>query len=157
MSVLFYDRIFPFVFPPRGNKSRLLKTNILTIRKNRDASNNETRQFEAKLSKNRSRRRYCEWSSFSQCISKGSWYISKINLAKLSKKLFPKSISYLSCSHDVFAKNLLVFDFLQSNQTNRRNDYGQVMKTSSHEGVDEKMVARARHRLAVSGRRCKNN
>lgn len=58
MSVLFYDRIFPFVFPSRGNKSRLLKTNILTIRKNRDASNNETRQFEAKLSKNRSRRRY---------------------------------------------------------------------------------------------------
>lgn len=106
MSVLFYDRIFPFVFPPRGNKSRLLKTNILTIRKNRDASNNETRQFEAKLSKNRSRRRYCEWSSFSQCISKGSWYISKINLAKLSKKLFPKSISYLSCSHDVYLRKI---------------------------------------------------
>lgn len=41
MSVSFYDRIFPFVFPPpRENKSRLLKTNLLTIQKNRDASNN---------------------------------------------------------------------------------------------------------------------
>lgn len=72
MSVSFYDRIFPFVFPPpRENKSRLLKTNLLTIQKNRDASNNRDSIIRSETLEESFSKKvfYCEWNLFS-CFEK---------------------------------------------------------------------------------------
>lgn len=85
---------------PGENKSRLLKTNLLTIQKNRDASNNRdsiiwnSRRIvlqEGILSR---------IGIYSRVSKKGSWCVSKINLAKFFKKNYSHKYFVSSYSHE---------------------------------------------------------